>query len=224
MSRKPLKSMNDGTEYRFQPKGPEKKCKDAPLTDDSFPINGDPVDTANFKNILKGPDIAQGPALDERIGKRITIKKIHGRFQFDARRTGAGATTADAWLRLICVVDYQTNGSAIVATDLIREDNKNRFNVLGYRNMFASTRFRTLVDDFFPLTESFTADAPFAIREYNFKVNIPIHYSGATGNEAERTENSIRWILIGYSPAGVAGGDTLTITTDCMTRYRYTDN
>lgn len=219
------KSMNDGTSYRFQPKGPEKKVLDVALSNDSHPIDGSQTNLSNFRVLTSGPTIPQGTDMTERIGKKITLKKIHARFQFRTSLTdNGGTTTGDAWMRLICVIDYQTNGATIVPTDLIRFGNQGAFDVYGYRNMFASTRFRTLVDDFFPMTESFSADAPYAIREYNFKLNLPIMYGGVTGAEAERTENSIRWILIGYSPAGTNGGDILRILTDCIVRYRYSDN
>jgi len=223
---KPKKSANDSTTQRFQPKGPEKKCIDQIGYDRTHVFDGVQTNAANYTTVLTCPQVAQGTAFYERIGKRILLNKMHARFQFDVRKTGAGATTLDGWVRLVCYIDYQSNGGTATATDLLTvADGSGAFSVYGYRNMAQSTRFRTLVDEWIPMSELHTGDAPYVVREYNFRLNkLPIYYSGSLGQVPEFSENGIKWALIAFSPTGVAVGDTLTLHYDFFVRTRFTDS
>ncbi len=82
--------------------------------------------------------IPQGNGESERVGRKITIKKIHMTGIVTLTSPSSGVQTSDC---LICMLvqDKQTNGAQFIATDLLDLDGFRSF-----RNLANSQRFRVL--------------------------------------------------------------------------------
>jgi hypothetical protein len=220
------------TGERLKTKGPEKKTLDEPIDQAHTVVDSGFTSTTNFIDLAQGPYINQGSDLNQRVGARVRLRNINARLLFrpavfDGNTVQFGGNICKEMLvRVICVVDYQSNGAAVTATDLLVLDNTSTFSVFAMRNMRNSTRFRTLVDDTFSLHEMFTGDTMYAHREYNFKVDIPILFNAQNNvGQANMTENSIRWFIVCLPPFTdpALGANTLQLHTDGVFRYRYRD-
>lgn len=210
---------------KLEAKGPEKKVLDE-ILDLANPMDGANTRytaTQNFWQFHQGPSIDQGSNINNRVGSRVSLKSINARLQFKPVATAA-TPNLETIVRVMCLIDYQSNGAGVSASNVINSNNNAGFSCYGYRNLNNNTRFRTLVDDMFTLHEQYDGDLMYAVREYNFKTELDLSFSGANPvSENSFREASIRWIVIHLPVAQYAMGEAAELEIDGHVRYRYTD-
>lgn len=163
--------------------------------------------------------IPEGNGESDRIGRKITIKNIHVKYQMTLPTTTTQGSTSDI-VRCMIVQDMQTNGVQFAATDLLETDN-----FLKFRNLANSKRFKILWSKEISIQSggggpASTTTTHFAEANRYFKVNkrchIPIEYdnSATTGVITSVRSNNIYWVT--QSKSGHVAGDG-------ELRLRYTD-
>jgi len=160
--------------------------------------------------------IAQGVAQTQRVGRKITIKKIV------AKLTITLATPTDAIgsdiLRLALVQDTQTNGAAATFSGVGGVFETDQVNAL--RNIDNTSRFRVLKD--FRLQMNPTAGvsgAWVAVKktcDFNINCNIPIIYDGSATTGAIDTIRSNNLFLVAR---GGATDDLYTCVGNIRLRF-----
>lgn len=200
---------------RFEPGG-ELKFLDANADDLAVSatgtINGD-VTAAN--GIILIP---QGDGESERIGRKVNITKIGVRMTFELPNTTTLTNMSDV-VRVILVQDKQCNGALPAVLDVLAGANFDSFN-----NLANSQRFHTLWDKTVALstmnlgTETgvahYAAPVTKCVSKY-IKCNIPIEYSGTTGNVSTIRSNNLFFLYISRNGA---------MKIECQLRFRYSDN
>ncbi len=148
-------------------------------------------------------NIAVGTGESQRIGRKITIRKIHMRY--NAIFVGHSTATVPSGdvLRLIFYCDTQTNGLPAVVADILDSANYLSHNYLPNRG-----RFRILKDVSHPMNQTAMAInhaspaaayvSPTVYRPANFNWSgaIPIEFSGATGATTEIKSNNFGILAI----------------------------
>lgn len=182
----------------------EKKFLDMTCTNTSLPTGGQVCttvggETSDSQTIV---DIVQGTGQSERIGRKCTITKILGRFNFqflESADTALGeARIAHETVRLMILWDKQCNGTFPAPASILAQ---NLYN--SYRNLANLKRFTMLHDRIYSwnttaiaasvatpnnASERVVADYQVTIAKNVF---IPIEYSAATGLLADITSNNI---------------------------------
>ena len=165
--------------------------------------------------------IAAGAGESQRIGRNIKILSWHIKGTL-IHTAGAGATLKPSTVvRLILVLDKQTNGAQLNSEDVI-EDAANVEH--GYRNLQHITRFRILKDTTFTLNCA-TSAGDGAVNDsgetsrvfkynFNFKKGLIAHYKSSTPSVADITNNSLHVICFAS-----AVGDTIQYES----RIRYVE-
>lgn len=150
--------------------------------------------------------VPQGQTDVTRIGNKITATSIACR----------GLTTQDTatngTLRIIVFIDKQANGAAAAVTDILETAN-----FASFRNLDNVDRFDILVDDYHTINAMNTGSGSEYFWQYYKKLDVPIHFSGATGAITELRSNNIGILYISSIAALNAaqlGG---------VARLRYTD-
>lgn len=155
--------------------------------------------------------LAQGTGENQRVGRKVRIKKILATVTVTMPKIAAAAA-ATAKLsavdegRLCLVMDRQSNGTLAPALDIFE---KNSFQ--SYRNLANQERFVVLWDktimcnneNFQEFYDTGTAALGGAAPEYavkTWKINkgtdYVVEFTGATGASGEVTSNSIFWMFI----------------------------
>lgn len=186
-------------------------CDDA-LVSTSGTLNGDITPLNGL--IL----IPQGDGESARIGRKVNITKIGIRMTLVLPNTTTLALMDDT-VRVILIQDKQCNGALPAVTDVLQNASFDSFN-----NLANSQRFHTLWDKTVSLstmglgvtTAPAQSSAPVnkSISKY-IKCNIPIEYSGTTGNVTTIRSNNIFFLYISRSGA---------MKVECEMRFRYSDN
>lgn len=173
--------------------GTELKFFDENGSEASIPDTG----TITFFSIN---NIVQGTGEDERIGRKCTIKSLHVRYHvtlpstLDPQDVGSPDT-----LRFIIFVDSQANGTNAEVTDILESASFQSF-----RNLANSQRFTILCDKFHVLNTTAAAQDASNISTgpvhrqilFNTKLNLPLEFSGVTGNLTELKSNNIGVLVI----------------------------
>jgi len=108
----------------------------------------------------------RGNAINEREGNSVWVKKISLRgWIFCGNQTDATATDNPALIRLILVLDKQTNATQLTASDVISSGGANTM-LAGFQNTAAFGRFQVMKDKFITLK-----DPNFAYDGTNFEQN-----------------------------------------------------
>lgn len=171
--------------------------------------------------------VVEGAGAQERIGRKVTIKKI----LVTVRMTLSRATTVgfnsghdSSVYRFMMVQDKQTNGLDIDLSDVvsgsgitahINLENGHRFRVLADK-LFTITPANAYAIDQDPSVSTLMASSKRMIFKCNKNVNIPVFFSGSTGGTVELRSNSV-WCFI-WSDEGA-------LTSTLMnSRIRYTDS
>ncbi len=140
-------------------------------------------------------EIPEGVGEEQRVGRKITVKKLIYRYQITIPTTTTAANTSDT-VRIRIVHDKQCNGALPAVTDVMATDF-----FLGLNNLNNVNRFRTLYDKFHDIscpsgagngtTDRFGEGAVTA--EVFINMDIPIEYdnSAATGDIATIRSNNI---------------------------------
>lgn len=161
-------------------------------------------------------NVAQGDAENQRIGRKITIKKINIRGTLPYVE---GATnTASEWTRIMVVLDKQCNGTT-VTPDLYLQTQ----DVYSYRNLVNSSRFQTLWERKFtfnktPYWNGTAALAPEAVMTWNvnLKGNWTIEYDATATTGAVTTIRSNNIFILAINETGAT-------QIKGTVRIRYTD-
>lgn len=202
------------------------------FTDSSIGVTGE-----NFSKAADGPttnsstlcDIVQSVGEQQRIGRKVTIRNIYLRLIFEwinsATSNLLAGTLGHETIRVLLFIDKQTNGSAVIGTDLLEADN-----FLSFRNMANTGRFRVLHDKQYVFNTTAIAagngtanDSQLVHKEYIIKISkkvyIPIEFDGATGAITEIRTNNIGLMVW----AAHGGRIKLFGTAKSVGRLRYTD-
>ena len=171
--------------------------------------------------------VPQGVTENTRVGRKMVIKKIHGRYTMNsipAVLSGA----SDNQLRLILIWDKQANGDAPVGADIL----EGNFQWNSYYNLANSSRFVTLHDWMINFQgqgavdneESMGEDNPKYLGKQIYKTfhktcNIPIEYDGTTGDLGTiKSNNIVCFAMTRFS--GATGPD---VNASIHWRIRFSD-
>lgn len=167
--------------------------------------------------------IGQGDGESERDGRKYIIDSIHVKGFFHTAAVEAQLNPHDdlTW-RFCLVIDKQTNGAQLTATDVM--DGGATADVNAFRNLQFTKRFIVLKDIKMMLSRntqtsealnSFSAGSQ--IKNFHWNVNFPggmaVTMSGPTANIANVTDNSIHII-------GVTTSALVLVTYTCRVRFR----
>jgi len=202
--------------YGRYDKGGELKFTDENITLNPIPANGTIfLNGSGEASMLR---IAQGTGESQRIGRKVTIKKIQWRFRIELQPQTSSANTI-CNVRLILYLDKQTNGAAATITDVMQANTVHTF-----KNLQNSGRFVILMDREYVLkshagggngtAEDYGEDM--IIDTFYKDCSIPIEYSSTVGAISELKSGNINLLMFG-SPGSI------TQLAGRM-RIRYSDN
>lgn len=143
-------------------------------------------------------EIAAGTGESNRIGRKITVKKISIRGFFKAATATASANTGNR-CRIIVYLDKQANGATAAVGDILEDADIN-----GFRNLTNVGRFYVLYDKIMNVNNlagagNGTTDN-YGEAHYGFQMHkscsIPIEYSGTAGAITEFASNNIGVLAI----------------------------
>lgn len=158
--------------------------------------------------------IPQGVADNERIGRKLVIKsfQLRGTLQMGG---GVANTSGSVPVYMYVIQDRQTNGAvatpsqvltgADFSTALVNLDNKRRFRII-----------KRMV---FTIERAVTNANAIQVVDYFTTLDIPVEYSGSSGELSEQTTNNL-FLMFGTGPS-LAFDDTITFKGN--TRIRYLD-
>ncbi len=197
--------------------GIERKFFDTQVSQDAFSATWDVMEpaTTNLTAMI------QGDGESERIGRKYIIRSIHIRGFVSFPQAESALNPLDTSLARICLVlDPQTNGAQLTATDVM--DGGQTDDINAFRNLQFTGRFKVLKDKLIRMERtglSQGAANQFAagIRIFPFKWNVqftglPVNTSGTTANIANVTTNSLHII-------GVATSTSATLSYQCRVRF-----
>ncbi len=170
-------------------------------------------------NIVNLTIIPEGNGESDRIGRKVTVRKISVRGNIELSASTSASTTS-ATVLCYLVQDKQTNGAQFLAADLLDVDSFKSF-----RNLSNSSRFTVLAKKVFNLTVGGAAPSGAALvfgeyiqdLTFNINCNVPIEYdnSATTGAIGTVKTNNLYW---------VTQSSTSSTTIVANARLRYTDN
>lgn len=173
---------------RFQSAG-ELKFKDTSLT--LSPV----LVTSSINDIVA---VGEGVGESQRIGRKMTIKKINCRGEVKLNNTGAGATQTNA-VRICIVQDTQTNGAVFTGLNLWEADNIESFRNLANTNRFKILKTKEITINTQGGTTLASEDYAATTRRFNFNVacNVPIEYdnSASTGVITSCRSNNVYFLI-----------------------------
>lgn len=170
--------------------------------------------TMEFSNLCVVP---QGDEESQRIGRKIRVKSV----DFKGTLTLAPATVATSTsdnIRVMLVLDTQTNGAQFAATDLLETDSYFSFN-----NLANSGRFRVLKKLQYSLSAQGAAatGAAFTFGEvtrnisFHHNCDVPIEYDNSANTGAITTVRSNNLFIVTQASTG----NIVTIAGDARIRY-----
>lgn len=149
-------------------------------------------------------DMPQGPGFDRRVGRTVVITSVAVRYVLEnTPKDNISFGQAEDIIRIIIYVDHQTNGAAPLATDILQSTTVNSF-----RNLHNVARFSILADRQHVVVHGSASgdgtnnDFGSTFRPYTFytKCNIPIIYTGTSGDIAGNNSNSVGAFVLSFSP------------------------
>ena len=151
--------------------------------------------------------IARGDTDETRDGGRLRIKW----YTFNYLLT-RHPDSFDTVVRVLLVLDRQTNQAQFVGTDLF-QDASISDNLISGLNLDNAGRFRLLYDR----THVLKADHQVIVRKVYKKCNIPVQYDATTGSIADQTKNSMALCVF-------SNQNTHIPTISYQFRARFIDN
>ncbi len=164
--------------------------------------------------------IPEGNGESDRVGRKITIKKIGWRYEVLLPTTATAADTSDV-VRVMMILDKQANGALGTNTSVLEDDDYQSFN-----NLANSKRYRILMDKSYSITsqsgsgrgttDTLSYGDAVITAQWHKPCSIPIEYdnSATTGVITSIRSNNL-FVIVG-SKSGVAGFRS-------KVRIRYTD-
>jgi len=146
-----------------------------------------------------------GAALNQRIGRAINYFKIKIRGQVKcAAQTAQSASETSSSIRVLLVVDKQTNAAAMTAAQLMAPDASTNMSVASFQNTDNFGRFQVLKDKRFVITNANLVGSPtagdvaqqgmvklFKIN-YTFRKPLTAHFNATNGGTiADIVDNSL---------------------------------
>lgn len=161
--------------------------------------------------------IAQGDGESNRDGRKVVLKSLHIRGAVILIASADATLNDGRTIRVIVVVDTQTNGVQLNAENVILAATHVEH---GFRNLQFSKRFRILKDHTFEINALAGAgtgaanDSPATVKKFmwNFPLNIPVNHTGTTAVVASIADNSIHVIAF-------ASGDGVTLAYESRVRF-----
>lgn len=200
--------------------GIENKFFDVERNVDAFAVTWDTMepDTTNLTAI------GQGDGESQRDGKQYAINSIHIKgFVTNTVQESSVAPDGDITVRLVLVLDTQTNGAQLTATNVMDGGQTN--DIFSFRNLQFTKRFRVLWDRTFNIKVAVSntnegAINLFAVGEnrMTFKVNktfktpLMVNTSDTGADIANVTDNSIHMI-------GVSTSTDANVSYQCRVRF-----
>lgn len=172
--------------------------------------------TATWSALTLLNSIVQGAAVNQRIGRRLTMTALSLRWIW----APVAASTSTSDIRILVIYDKSPEGALPAITDILGNDT-----FTSTMNLDNSDRFMVLIDDI-PMstqgrdTASGTNGSSTIAGKYHRKFNLQNQWTAATtGVIGEITTGAIyiMWCTTVFSTA--TGGSTLT----AVSRIRYTD-
>lgn len=202
-----------GNYLRYTGPRPEQKFLDLTLLDAEISTTASVISSLNL--------MAQGLTGDTRIGRKITVRKLHVRFElFLPQIVKAVATKTSDIVRVMFFIDKQTNGVATAGSDILKDNT----DYLSFRLLSNQGRFEILYDKFHELNyktlgvdqdpSEFTQIAVSKFYKFSKKLSVPIEFSGISGAITEVRSNNIGILAI-------SRGATAVLTS--KVRLRFSD-
>ncbi len=169
--------------------------------------------------------VVQGPGESEHLGRTMYMTSIHikGFFKKVKQETGADPT-ADIILRLALVLDTDTKGAEVTASDVM--DTGGSSDIFAFRNLQHTSRLKVLKDFTVVMRQTNMNEGAINVfahgerrmkfkMHYRFKKPIRVLFSGTTAVVASIVDNSLHVV-------GIASLTGVTVTYQC--RLRFKDN
>jgi len=146
--------------------------------------------------------IAQGDGESERDGRVCRLRSVHVK---GLLTKDSSSTAPSTFVRLLLVLDTQTNGAQLNAEDVIVSASS----TITFRNLQYAKRFRVLRDQLYTLNSQSGVATAFGGANKTFEWNVPLNnlvctHSGTTASVANIQDNSLHVIAIGSNAADVA--------------------
>ena len=183
--------------FRYRPFG-ERKWVDLATT--TYGLN-----TTGTVTLI--PVIPQGSDVNERIGRKVTLKSIAMRGY-----AVSNANTLVTYGRVMLVYDRQPNKALASMTDILDSASS-----LSFNNNQNRDRFLTIMNKSFTLCGNNTTagqqtETSMICMDYFRKVNLPMQFGSAgTGLIADITTGALLLVTVGATAAGTSDGD-LTVS------------
>lgn len=187
---------------RKAPPGAEKKYHD--FGRDSTQMNNAATGTnAAYSTIETLNGIAQGDAMSQRNGNKITVTGLTVRFQCGIDRNSDAAwntvVTSDSQFRFIIYVDTQFNGAGPAYDDFFQTAPNNLSQEFAFNKLENTGRFKILCDKFVTVPNqsmlyngaTYHSSGGTRFFKKHFKLNLPIMYGDGTANTAAIRTNNI---------------------------------
>lgn len=167
----------------------------------------------------------QGDGANERIGRKITIHSVEvtGRVRLIADDTVASPPSSGRNVRLILVVDKQTNQTALASGGLVISTFGSGQQEYGHRNLEHIKRFKVLADLWIQLdwtasngisgSENYVGQS----KVFHIKrtMKMPVIFTDGDGDIASVSDNSIHMLA-------VTNGVVSELAADYVARIRFT--
>ncbi len=169
--------------------------------------------------------IAQDASENGRIGRKVTVRSIYMKGAYHVRGT-TQLQDIKQRIRIIVVLDKQTNGAALTMSDVLNTNGT--VDIDSFRSLVSTGRFNVLFDKTYNANKvAIAQDSASSIRSipqsWNFhfakKCNIPLEFdnSSATGAIGTITTNNLACFAIKADAASHA-------EVSYVCRVRYSDN
>lgn len=132
-------------------------------------------------------NIPAGTGASQRDGKTIHVKSIFMKLIFTM-----AASATDTTIRILLVLDRQTNQAIYTLADLIH-NTTSQDNLVSPLNLDNGARFKIIIDKTFNLSDSQRAN--YFYKKY-MRCSIPIRFDASTPSIADLTENSLSLVLL----------------------------
>lgn len=207
----PGRDRTGGYYGRFAGRGGELKFFDGTIAQSPVSATGNLTNSINL--------VPQGVEEDQRVGRKMTIKSIHFRFNYRLDEQDAQVTPerSDS-LRFIVYLDKQANGATAAITGVLESAN-----IQSFRNLSNKNRFNILLDKTYNLQyQGLASDSAGVVSQamqihttaWNKTCNIPIEFDSTTGAITEIRSNNVGVILITQNAQMIFGSNF---------RIRYSD-
>lgn len=179
-----------------------------------------PGSTGSVNAILN--DINTGTSDNNRIGKRVVIRKIDIHFEAYSNQAHSESFNPETFCCML-VLDKQCNGAYPTLTDVVQSATQQ---ALAFNNLDNSMRFVTLKKWMikpaaYPVYDGVNIEklAQVNLWSYSKRCRIPVEYSGTVGGIAERRSNNLFLLSYGNDAAG-----TTYERINYNVRIRFTDS